>query len=75
MHQYIPKYIVKNDKMEARSQSKLEQMRDGHPVTQHQSIDRSFTTFSEAKHGGKGRTGADLNRSQALLLRGQLSDE
>jgi len=80
----MPKYIVKNDKIETRSQSKLELMHDSHSMTQQQSIDRgSFKNYTEAKHtGGKGRGGNEnskMNRSQALLARGQqqhlLSDE
>lgn len=53
-------------------------MQEGQPVTQQQSLDRgSFKNYTDAKHGGKGRGGADqgpMNRSQALLARGQLSD-
>lgn len=48
-------------------------------MTQQQSLDRgSFKNYTDAKHGGRARAGADhgpMNRSQALLARGQLSDE
>lgn len=47
-------------------------------MTQQQSLDRgSFKTYTDAKHGSKGKGGGDngpMNRSQALLARGQLSD-
>lgn len=46
-------------------------------MTQQQSLDRgSFKTYTDAKHGGKGKSGDNgpMNRSQALLARGQLSD-